>query len=313
MPVLFMGAFHFHAKAQPASYLAVDEKVASLGVLPNLNVATIADTITRPFAGKMEKARAIFYWISNNISLDPKAMRGNDNRKTDPVDVIQLRKTTPLGYSLLVQEMCSMANIRCLSVDGYVKYNAADIRNKADDINHSWNVVQLGQSPDQWFYIDAAKASGYVDAGTKQFVKRFTSGYFFADRNLFNLDHFPDNDAWQLGGGPKSVTEFYNLPVIGYAAYDYGLQKHEPRNGFIKTKPTSEVRFSFNYSHAERIKNIYFQMGEERKKWKPEPIRFNDNNGVVSFSYTFKRADSYPLKIVADGNELLEYYIESEE
>ncbi len=276
-------------------------------------MATIADTITRNFNDKEDKARAIYYWIANNIAIDPKATRANDNKKSDPVDVIQLRKATPIGFALLVQEMCSMANIRCLTLDGYVKKNADDINNKADEINHSWNVVQLGMSPEQWFYIDAAKASGFMDNKMSFFTKSFTSEYFFADKLLFNLDHFPDNSAWQLNGGPKSLKEFYSLPVISNAAYIYGLQKPTPLNGYIKTKIKNTTGFSFVYNNTVPIKNIFLIMGEEKKQWKPEPMNFIDNNGVISFSFQFKKADIYPVRIVADDKELLQYYIEVDE
>src|SRR6188768_483657 len=108
------------ASSQPTAASANDELVKNLGSLPTLNVATITDTITINFSDKKEKARAIFYWIANNIALDPKATKTNDVKKINPEDVIQSRKTTPLGFANLVQEMCSLANIRCLVVDGYV-------------------------------------------------------------------------------------------------------------------------------------------------------------------------------------------------
>lgn len=299
--------------AQSKNFTTTDEFVKQLGSLDNLNVATIADTITHKFSEKYDKARAIFYWIANNIALDPKAIKSNDNKKKDPVDVVRLRKATPIGFALLVQEMCSMANIRCLTVDGYVKSKAEEINNKPDEINHSWNVVQLGQSPEQWYYIDAAKASGFTDIKMTVFTGQFTSEYFFADKSLFNLDHFPDNDAWQLGPGPKNLKEFYALPVISNAAYTYGLQKPLPMNGYIKTKIKTTTIFSFIYNNTIPIKNIFLVMGEEKKLFKPEPMNFKDNNGVISFSFQFKRADTYPVRIVADDKELLQYFVEVEE
>ena len=299
--------------AQEKNYTATDEFVKSLGSLDNLNVATIADTITRNFPDKKNKARAIFYWIANNISIDPKATKANDKKNIEPENVVHLRKTTALGFSLLVQEMCSLANIRCLSVDGYLKYKAEEINNKADEINHSWNVVQLGQSPEQWYYIDAARASGFTDAKMSTFTKQFTAEYFFADRILFNLDHYPDNDAWQLGGGPKSIKEFYALPVICNAAYKFGLQKPQPQNGHIKTRARIDTKFSFTYNSPLSIKNIFLLIGEEKKQLKSDPINFTDNGGMISFNYKFRVANSYPVKIIADGQELLQYYVEVED
>lgn len=302
-------------KAQPVEMplSANDEYVKNLGALETLNVATIADTLTRKFGDKKDKARAIFFWIANNISLDPKAMRSNDTKKIDPVSVVQFRKTTPLGFANLFQEMCSLANIRCLVVDGYVKKSAADINNKADEVNHSWNVVQLGESPDKWFYVDVASASGFPDSKMSVFTKQFTSEYFFADKKLFNLDHHPDNSAWELGDDKKSMKEFYALPVIGNNAYAYGLQKPMPVTGYIKTKIATAVNFSFNYNPSRAISNISLVIGEGNKQSKPEPMNFTDNGGAVRFAYTFKKADTYPVKVMVDGKNLLEYYVEVED
>ena len=114
---IFIGAA-FNVFAQQSKYKNIDEAVKKLGPLNNFNVAVIADTVTEKFADNEQKARAIFYWIANNIQLDPKGTRQNDDKNILPEKVIALRKATPLGFSLLVQEMCSAANIRCLSVDG---------------------------------------------------------------------------------------------------------------------------------------------------------------------------------------------------
>lgn len=310
----FMTGFPGHTQKSSNPYDAVDEYVQKLGPLDSFNVATIADTLTRNFADKDRKARAIFYWIAHNIALDAKAVRSNDNKKTDPVLVTQLRRSTPLGFALLVQEMCSMARIRCLVVDGYVKNSAEDINNRADAVNHSWNVVQLGQSPEEWYYIDAARACGFLDKKQAVFTKRFTGSYFFADKTLFNLDHFPDNSAWQLGGtGPKGMKDFYALPIIGPAAYTIGLQQPVPITGYLKTKTSAAIRFGFTYHAATPITAITLIIGEGSKQLKPEPVNFNDAGGVISFNHTFKKDDSYPVKIVADGQEVLQYFVEAVE
>lgn len=298
------------AQNKENKYAAVDAYVKKLGSLDSFNVATIADTITRSFNDKEKKARAIFYWIANNIALDPKAVRANDTKKTDPVIVVQTRKATALGFSLLVQEMCSMAGIRCLSVDGYTKYSVEDINNPADAPNHSWNVVQLGKSPEEWFYIDAAKASGSIDSRFTIFTPRFISGYFFADKKLFNLDHCPDNGAWLLGEGTKSVKEFYALPMIGNYAYEIGLHKPTPATGNFKAKTSGTTRFSFNYNDSTAIKTVDIILGEGKRQSKPEAAEFSDGGGQISFGYKFKKDDSFPVKLVVNGETLIQYLVE---
>lgn len=291
-------------------YAKVDDFVKSLGPMADKNVAVIAKEITISFSGKEEKARAIYYWIANNVALDPKSIKSNDQRNSDPVKVIELRKATALGFSLLLQEMCSQANIRCLSVDGYTKSFSGEINDPADEPNHSWNVVQLGQSPEEWFYVDAAKGAGFLDIKQSEFTKKFSSEYFFANRILFNLDHYPSNSAWQLGAGPKSLKDFYGLPVIAAAAYELGLQKPQPAGGLIKTKTTGSVSFKFPYNSTKNISAIELIIGDEKKQPKPVPMNFSASDGYISFTYQFKREDEFPLKIMADGVPLLAYKAE---
>lgn len=284
-----------------------------MGAMPEENLASITENITRPFAGKEEKARAIYFWITHHISIDPKATKRNDQRKIKPEEIIQLRATTPLGFSLLFQEMCSLANIRCLSVDGYSRNSADDIGNPAEEVNHSWNVVQLGQSPDTWYYVDAAKGSGFLDKRMTTFIPDFNSNYFFTNPEVFNMDHYPDNEAWRLGIGPKSLSAFNALPVIYSYGNALGINKTEPKTGKIKTKPSAQVKFNlFHFSNLQ-IKELKMIVGEDKRAELPKELKFTDASGVISFSYQFKRDDEYPITILADGKPVISYYVISEE
>lgn len=294
-------------------YDRIDQVVAQLGAMPDKNVATIADTISRKFSDKQDKARAFYYWIANNIALDGKAIRSNDQKKINPEQVVMNRKTTSLGFAKLFQEMCSMGNIRCLVVDGYVKHSTEDINNRADEPNHSWNVVQLGKSPEEWYYVDVARGSGFLDKKQLQFTPSFVSGYFFPEKTLFNLEHFPDNEAWLLGAGPKGLKDFYALPVIGRGAYGLGLFKPNPVTGVIHTSIRNPVQFSFQFNGNEPIQSIELLIGEGNKQLKPAPMNFSNSGGSVNFSYQFKREDSYPVRIVVDGRDVLSYIVEATE
>jgi transglutaminase/protease-like cytokinesis protein 3 len=287
--------------------------VKKLGHLPVLNVASIADTLTQNFTDKTLKSRAIFSWIANNIALDPKATRSNDNKNIQPENVILNRKTTPLGFSTLVQEMCSLADIRCLTVDGYSKFNTDQIGEMPDDLNYSWNVIQLGTSPSNWYYVDAAKASGSLDKKFMVFTPIFSDCYFFSEKNIFNLDHFPDNNAWMLGNGSKTAKIFFDLPLIGIGAYNQKLVSFFPENGFIKSNTTKAVSFTIKFQNDANISNVSIIIGDGATQSKIERINFTNENGEIKFSYTFKKEGEYPFKILINGIILLTYKIESAE
>lgn len=285
------------------NYKQTDDYVKSLGSLDSLNIATITDTLTYKFAKKEEKARAIFYWVANNISLDLKAAKGND-RKATVLQIIETRKANSLGFSLLVQEMMSQANIRCLSVDGYVKTEIDDV---PDEPNASWNVVQLGTSPTEWYYVDAAMAAGYADKRFTTFTKEFTGEFFFSDRVAFNLIHFPDNTAWLLGPGAKSVKEFYSQPVIHNAAIIYNLQKISPVKGLIKTRLKDKTDFRLEFISTPVVSDVSMLVGDAKRSPKAYKMEYKTAGNVIEFSFQFKIDSDYPFQILIDGKPLATY------
>jgi transglutaminase/protease-like cytokinesis protein 3 len=313
--ITFISAFILlftSAKAQTTNsrFKTVDEYVKSLGSLDTLNMGTISYIITKKFPDNMEKVRAIFDWIAYNISFDCKAARNSGNEKQNSDDVLKTRKTNASGYAALFQDMCSVVKIRCLTVDGYAKNNVEQINEKPDEFNHTWDVVQLGLSPETWFYVDPTWGSGYTDDKVTVFTKAFNDAYFFADKIIFNYQHFPDNMAWQLGGGgPKSIKDFFELPLVKDNAYEYGIGNFTPLNGFIKASTKKPVQFSFKAGSNNKIEIVALLIGTDKKK-RTKTADYSLKNGIVSFSYKFDEEDSYPVTILINNKPVLGYLAE---
>ena len=294
-------------------YANIDSFVVKLGPMTTFNIATITDKLTSQYSSKEMKARAIFTWIAMHLSLDPKAVRSSDNKNVEPEKVIASRKTTSLGFSLLFQEMCSQANIRCLSVDGYLKISTEDIDEILDVAAFSWNVIQLGTSPNEWYYVDAAQASGYLDSKKTNFTRNFSPQYFFADKTTFNLEHFPDNQAWFLGEGYPSIKTFFSLPLIKPAAYDCRLSHPQPLTGKLLAKPGIPFTFSFQLKNAPDNPQIAVILGEGTKKQPPQRVNIRQQGITYSFDFTFKKEDTYPVTICINDQPVLTYLAEVSE
>ena len=308
---LFLFAFSFQVDAQN-DYSIVDNYVKSLGSLDTLNMGTISYTVTKKFADPKEKVRAIFDWIAYNINYDLKAGKNNDNEKTSTELVLKTRKATAVGFAGLFQDMCSVVKIRCLTVDGYAKFTTEQIIEKPDGLNHTWAVVQLGQSPDSWYYVDPTWASGYTDDKMTKFTKAFNADYFFADKSIFNYQHFPDNGAWLIGEGTRSSSTFFSLPLVKSAAYEYKLGKFLPANGFIKTKLSKAVAFNIKLNTNIPIEIVSLEMGENKKK-KTKTVDFTFSDGNVSFSHKFDMEDTYPVTVLVNNKPVLGYLVEASE
>jgi transglutaminase/protease-like cytokinesis protein 3 len=297
------------AQTNGRDFKAVDDYVKTLGPLENMSMGTINNVVSRKFEDKIDRARAIYDWIASSITYDVKAARGGSKNNT-PAEVLKTHKASAAGFAALYQDMCSSADIRCLTVDGFVKYNTTEINEKGTEINHTWVVVQLGQSPDTWYYVDPAWGSGYLDADMKTFTKSFTDAYFFSEKAIFNLQHFPDNSAWKLGSAPRSKGEFYDLPIIKVAAHDLGLQKFSPHDGIIKIKANKAISFSFTINGNEDISKISLRIGEGKRIKTADVKDYVYSAGVLSFSYKFDEG-SFPIVILIDGKEFISYSVEA--
>jgi hypothetical protein len=312
LPVLFiLAGSQLTAQTNNRDFTAVDTYVKSLGPLENMSMGTINNVVSNKFTDKVDKARAIYYWIANSIKYDIKAARSNNTIKNTPTDVLMTRKAVGLGFASLFQDMCSSADIRCLTVDGFVKTGTGQIGEKDTDINHSWAVVQLGQSPDTWYYVDPAFGSGYADDEMKVFTPYYTDAYFFTDKETFNLQHFPDNEAWKLGPAPKSKKDFFEMPVIKVTAMELGLKRFSPGAGKLKAKAGKAVKFSFTLKSTDEITKVELGTGE-KKKYKLTEIQFSNSAGILAFSHKFDDANSYPVTVFVNGKEFIAYYVEVE-
>ena len=303
---------HAIAQKNNEDFKVVDDYVKSLGTLDTLNMGTISYIVTKKFPDNKDKLRAIFDWIAYNISFDCKGARVNGNEKNNSEDVLKKRKATSSGYAALFQDMCSVVKIRCLTVDGYFKNNVEQINQKPDDFNHTWDVVQLGESQETWFYVDPTLGSGFTDDKVTVFTKAYNDAYFFADRTIFNYQHLPDNHAWLLGPGTKSTGTFFSLPLVKNAAYEFGISNFSPADGFIKTNIKKAVSFSFKASGSSAIDIVALAIGEDKKK-KIKTVDYTFSGGVIRFSYKFEEENSYPVTVLINNKPVLGYLVEANE
>ncbi len=298
------------AQYRNRDFSEVDNYVKSLGPLDSMNMGTISFTLTKRFTENVEKVRAIYDWVAMNISFDCKTARNGNNAKAYYAEeILKTRKATSSGYASLFQDLCSVARIRCLTVDGYIKRTAEDINEKPDEFNHTWVVVQLGQSPDNWFYADPTFGSGFTDEKMTVFTKNFNTAYFFPDKKLFNLQHYPDNTAWILDAGSKSLSDFLALPVIRTAAFEYGIRHFTPEKGIIKSKAGKTISFSIALDGSTDFDIVALAIGPEKKK-QTKIVDFRFSGGAINFSYKFDQEDTYPVAILINGKEIIKYMVD---
>lgn len=305
--------FELMAQSNKDQLDAINKDIIKIGNLPGENVATITEIITRAYSSKRQKAMAIYCWIGRSISWNVKATKSSDPKNTLPENVVYLRNSTPLGFANLYQEMCSQSNIRCLVADGYVKYTIEQIDEIPEQVNASWNVVQLGNTPSEWFYVDAFRSAGSTDKKWTIFKPDFSDLYFFPDKEVFNLEHYPDNSAWLLSRGPSGVKDFISKPITGRASYENALTGFFPDKGKWIAKPNQKVRFSLRLQKLPESPMVEMRLSEGNKPAQTFRVSLEGDGNDYFIDYSFKKETEYQVTILINGKELITYLLEIEE
>ena len=164
---------------------------------PQYLTEKLTEKLIQNAANDSLKVAAIYDWITSNIQYDHtfrRRIEGDTTLTQEPDFVIESKKAVCIGYSKLVKEMCKIAGIQAVIVDGFVKSDGQSVENEG----HAWNAVKINNS---WYLLDAT-----WDADNGFFSKK----YFLAHPSVFQENHLPHDPLWQLVKQPLDFDCFIN-------------------------------------------------------------------------------------------------------
>lgn len=279
------------------------------------NLPLLAHNLTAKLETDVEKFRAIYTWVCNNIDGDPKQdnevinkrkeykndsvafLKWNNNFKKIAFDkLFRQKKTMCTGYSYLVKELSFFADIECKIIDGYGRTTAANV----DDLeltNHSWNAVKLNN---KWYLADPTWSSGYFD-DYNVFINEYNDGYFLTDPILFAKSHFPEDEKWLLDDSMTS-SEFISSPIVYGETYKHKIIPVSPKKMHLTSKTNDEITFSFKSFKDVSLDKISLMqyLGVREKYFKIYDLK--NENGLISFKYKFKYKKHYDVHLKIDDD-----------
>ncbi|MDX1665894.1 MAG: transglutaminase domain-containing protein, partial [Saprospiraceae bacterium] len=186
---------------EQASFDKIDRHARQAPAELTPNLAELTAYLIEPAVGDLEKVRSIYTWITHHITYDQKAVEGEKvgriNRNIQ--DILNRGKAICSGYANLFREMCALADMEAVVVDGYSKGTLTSRPNlKRPD--HAWNAVVID---DEWRLLDATWGASVIDRNN-DFVQTYRSSYFLTPPELFVLNHLPLDPRWQLLDCPIS-------------------------------------------------------------------------------------------------------------
>lgn len=306
--ILLALASYTGAYTQGYDFAKVDSFAINVGKADSLSIPELTQVLTQKLSDPVLKTRAIYTWIAHNIAYDCPAYHVAAKRKSKPEDVFRLRKGVCEGYSNLFMEMCSYANVQCLTINGH----ARNVRTPAGEAfsgeGHAWNAVRIDG---EWKMIDVTWAAGNVDYKVKNFTQKFTDVYFFRDPHKFLLTHYPDLEDWKPAKTKLTKQEFANNPAILEGYLIYNVSSFNPKKGVLKVKQGEAINFSFTSTETAHIHEITVRIGPEKNETVINP-QYTRSNQTYSFSIKYEKVGNVPLVIYVNQSPAFKYELISE-
>jgi transglutaminase/protease-like cytokinesis protein 3 len=212
-------------------------------------VRELADEITKDCTNEISKARAIYDWLTSNITYDTAEWRnivaGADDyiHPHDPASVLERGTTVCIGYAWLFDDLCTSAGLESTYLIGDVRgYRGTPDDELVSSVRHAWSAVR---EDGEWKLLDAtwgAKQAGETEAD----YKARADYYFDTPPNQFVFDHLPEDADWQLLENPvPSETAFSILPNLKPAFFMDGLKLGGDYTSVLGAKTDERYRLAF--------------------------------------------------------------------
>jgi len=277
-----------------------------------LNLNEITFNITKDLETDLEKLRAIYVWICNNIANDfglyTKNKRKRERFQKDSIRLhewnsefktllfkrlLKKKKTICTGYAYLLKEMCKIVGIEAKIVNGFGRTSTVDF-STLTEANHSWNMVKIDE---KWYVCDPTWATGISFPEEGRFDFQFNEGYFLTTPQLFFKNHFPMVKEFSLlKGKTPTLQEFIEMPLLYGEAYNF-LESHISPNKMYQEIKQNDV-FTFEYQLKKNIiindLKLISSTGNNDKTLKPE---INLQNKKLAITYQFKHKGFYDVHL----------------
>lgn len=317
-----------NANAQISDFKTIDftqaDNIAKSNNGDNLNnMPLLTYKLTNMLSTDIEKFRAIYTWVCNNITGDSnqhnKVSRKRKQLKNDSLGYIiwnneykkiafkkllKHKKTMCTGYAYLIKEFCFLANIECKIVDGYGRSVESNV-NSLESVNHSWNAVKLNN---KWYLCDATWSSGYM-LNNYLFIKDYNDGYFLTEPTLFAKNHYPIQKKWFLNDS-LSNSEFIATPIVYGETFNQKIIPISPKDLSTASQKNEAIHFSFKALKKISLDKISLVRFSGIKEHSFKIYELKNENGLITFKYLFKHKGIYDIHLKIENDIVATYIIE---
>lgn len=249
---------------------------------------------------EIEKAWLIYKWITINIEYD---FAGVNDKYYDVSEEATFKrgKSICAGYANLFKKICDNLDLIVEIIGGYSKGFNYEITDKCEESeSHAWNAIKI---EGDWYFIETTWGAGYSE-DHKNFIKRFTSYYFFTPPIQFVRGHFPNDSKWQLLPKKEIVDQkkFMEFVDLKSDFYELGFEKIEPDYSFnqVSKKGNFKIFFDENEVDGSKIKvsvNLNYIIDKNNLQKLENSTLVIRNKNFFEINYLINKKGKYKLGI----------------
>jgi hypothetical protein len=240
IPFFFFAIFRPLVSAAPDRFAAIDRHALSAPRSAEKSARALARYLIGPAVNDEEKARAIFRWITANISYDTRSYFTGAAGPSSPDAVLKNKTAVCEGFSGLFERLGREAGLEIETIGGYAKgYDSSVGGRFTGPYNHAWNAVRIDGA---WRLMDATWGSGHMDENGR-YVRSFNGYFFFTTPEKMIYTHFPENPEWQLLRKKVPLADFEKMAYLRPGFFQNGLELESHTASDIEAVDTVRVTF----------------------------------------------------------------------
>jgi len=184
---------------------------------PETVLPAVVSSLINGVSDQFLKAKTLHDWICDNIAYDTGMYFSGRITAQDYISVLKKKLAVCSGYSNLFNQMCKLAGIESIGINGYSK-GFGYTGKIGNNTNHAWNAVNINN---KWYLVDVTWDAGNVDQ--KTYIKEYSTEWLFLDPRPFLYSHLPEEDAYQYYAPVLTADDFMREPYIAGIFFQYGL------------------------------------------------------------------------------------------
>ncbi len=203
-------------------FAKIDRHARSSADVHEIDIASLAQYLGIEASSDIEKARAIYVWLTENVIYDDEAFNTGSYGDYTAQAVLRSGKAVCEGFSNLYQALGQEMGLDIRKVSGYAKGYGYAPGQKFRDANHAWNAIQIDG---QWRIYDATwgQGNGKSVGGKLVSEKTFDPYWFDLDPYKSIFDHFPEKEQYSFVTPQISLSKYERLPKIDKSYFEYGF------------------------------------------------------------------------------------------